>query len=227
MVNGKRKITMAAIAAIVILPIIGILMLADAKWVHQELPYLGNTIDNPDGSKEYHTLSDINLINQHGKQISLSDFDSCILVVNIFFTSCPEVCPAMNKQIQVVAEEFRAFPNVRFLSISIDPENDSVPVLAKYAQEYRADLYKRTFATGNKKLIYDWVLNDLLLANEQRGSNFIHDDKVVIVDKALHIRSILATQGVRYTQKLERVKHIQDDINNLLYEYRKKDMDKR
>lgn len=226
MSKTKNKIRIAAIAAILILPIIGILMLAKAKWVHQELPYLGETIVNADGSKSQHAVSDIHLINQHGKPITLDDFDSCILIANIFFATCPEVCPAMNKQVQVIAEEFLAFPNVRFLTVTIDPEHDSVSVLAEYAKAFNADLYKRTFATGSKIEIYDWVMNDLLLANEQRGQNFIHDDKIVIIDKARHVRSILETQGKNYTQKLEKVKHIQDDINNLLYEYRKKELDK-
>ena len=226
MSNVGNKFKMAAIAAIVILPILGILMLARAKWVHQELPYLGETVVAADGTKEYHTVSDVQLINQHGQPISLDDFDSCIIVANIFFASCAEVCPAMNKQVQVMAEEFRPFPNVRFLTVTIDPERDSVPVLAKYADAYRADLYKRTFATGIKREIYDWVMSDLLLASEQRGQDFIHDDRVVIIDKARHIRSILETSGKNYTQKLQRVKRIQDDINNLLYEYRKNDLDK-
>ena len=217
---------MAAIAAIVILPILGILVLAKAKCVHQELPYLGETVVAADGTKEYHTVSDINLVNQHGQPITLDDFDSCIVVANIFFATCAEVCPAMNKQVQVIAEEFQAFPNVRFLNDTIDPEHDSVPVLATYANAYKADLYKRTFATGSKREIYDWVMNDLLLATEQRGQDFIHDDKVVIIDKSRHIRGILETSGKTLTEKLERVKRIQDDINNLLYEYRKNDLDK-
>lgn len=217
---------MAAVAAIVILPILGILLLAKAQWVHKELPYLGETSVSADGKKEYHTVSDVSLFNQHGQPIGLDDFDSCILIANIFFANCAEVCPAMNKQIQVLAEEFQAFPNVRFLTLTIDPEHDSVQVLSQYANAFKADLYKRTFATGSKAEIYDWVLNDLLLANEQRGQDFIHDDKVVIIDKARHIRGILETSGKTLTEKLERVKRIQDDINNLLYEYRKKDMDK-
>jgi len=38
MAIAKNRIKMAAIAAIVILPILGILVLAKAKWVHKELP---------------------------------------------------------------------------------------------------------------------------------------------------------------------------------------------
>jgi protein SCO1/2 len=115
---------------------------------------------------------------------------------------------------------------VKFLTVTIDPESDSVPVLAAYAQAYKADLYKRTFATGNKKEIYDWVFNDLKLATEQRGSNFIHDDKVVIIDKQRRIRAILPTSGESNTQKYKNIQRIKDDIENLKYEYRQKDLDK-
>ncbi len=225
MALNKTYLRKAAIAAFVILPIIGVLLLSKAVWVHQELPYLGETFTNPDGSKSYHTVSDIQLVNQHGKEINLSDFDSSIIIANIFFATCPEVCPEMNKQVQVIAEEFRSNPQVKFLTISIDPEHDSVPVIASYASAYKADLYKRTFATGRKSVIYDWVLNDLLLATEQRGSDFIHDDKIVIIDKNKHIRGILETRGATLKEKLDRVKRINDDINNLLYEYRKKSLD--
>ena len=221
-----KYIKVAAFAALIILPALGIFFFGNLSWVHKELPILGETVQNPDGTKEYHTVSDIVLINQHGKKISLTDFDSSILLVNIFFATCPQVCPEMNKQIQSVAEGYIREENIRFLTVTIDPESDSVPVLAKYAQAYTADLNKRTFATGNKKEIYDWVFNDLLLATEQRGSNFIHDDKVVIIDMNHRIRSILPTRGKTNTERLELIRHIKDDIENLKYEYRKQAMDK-
>ncbi len=222
----SRNFKVAAVAAIVVLPIFAVFFWSKAKWVHQPLPYLGETISNPDGSKEYHTVGDIVLYNQHGKKISLRDFDSSILLVNIFFATCPEICPTMNKQIQAVAEGYQRENNIQFLTVSIDPESDSIPVIADYSKAYSADLYKRTFATGSKKEIYDWVLNDLKLATEQRGSDFIHDDKVVILDKERHIRGILPTIGKTNSEKMKMIQRIKDDIENLKYEYRQKELDK-
>ena len=222
----NRKFKVAAVAAIVVLPIFAVWFWSKAKWVHKELPYLGQTVVNQDGTKEYHEVGDIVLYNQHGKKISLADFDSSILVVNIFFATCPEICPTMNKQIQAIAEGYQRENNIQFLTVSIDPESDSIPVIADYAKAYQADLYKRTFATGSKKEIYDWVLNDLLLATEQRGSDFIHDDKVVIIDKQHRIRGILPTVGKTNTEKYKMIQRIKDDIENLKYEYRQKELDK-
>lgn len=226
MSNTAKTLRVAAVAAIVILPILGIYFLARAKWVHKPLPYLGQTFQGPDGKKEYHKLGELSLTDHNGNAVNMAQFDTNIIVANIFFATCPEVCPEMNKQVQVIAEKFRKNPKIRFVSISIDPESDSVQALKQYARRFNADALKWQFCTGSKTEIYDWVLNDLLLANEQKGANFIHDDKVVIIDKKKHIRAILPTRGPTNKDKFEMLKNIEADINNLLYEYREEELDK-
>lgn len=217
---------MAAFAALIILPALGIFFLGNLKWVHKPLPILGEREVSTNGDTIYHRVGDVVLYNQHGQKIGLSDFDSSILLVNIFFASCPEVCPEMNKQIQSVAEKFQNEPQIKFLTVSIDPESDSIPVIADYAKAYKADLYKRTFATGSKAEIYDWAINDVLLATEQRGADFIHDDRVVIIDKEHRIRGILPTRAQTNSERIELIRRIIDDIENLKYEYREKSLDK-
>ena len=82
------------------------------------------------------------------------------------------------------------------------------------------------FKIDGIKEIYDWVINDLLLATEQKGLDFIHDDKVVIIDREKHVRAILPTRGDKNKDRFEALKRIEEDINNLLYEYRQKELDK-
>jgi protein SCO1/2 len=224
--DKKGIIRVAAVAAIILLPILGIFYLGKAKWVHKPLDYLGQTETLPDGTKQYHAVSEIQLKDHTGKTVTLTDFDSCIIIANIFFASCPEICPEMNKQVQTIAEKFYRNPKVRFLSVSIDPESDSVPVLKNYAARFRADRLNWQFCTGSKKEIYDWAINDLLLATEQRGQDFIHDDKIVIIDREKHVRSILPTRGDKNRDRFEALKRIEEDINNLLYEYRQNELDK-
>lgn len=227
MSKQQGYIKRAALAALIILPSLGIFFWAKAQWVHQELPFIGERYYSAEkGDTMYHQVGDFVLYNQHGKQISWQDFDSSILIANIFFATCPEVCPEMNKQVQVIAEEYVNEPQVKFLTVTIDPESDSIPVIKEYADAYKADLYKRTFATGSKTEIYDWAINDLLLATEQRGADFIHDDRIVIIDKEHHIRAILPTRAPTMREKIELIKRIKDDIENLKYEYRKKALDK-
>ena len=226
MAINKKYIKGAAFAALIILPSVGIFFWGKAKWVHQALPIIGERYYSAElGDTVYNKVGEFVLYNQHGKKITWQDFDSSILIANIFFASCPEVCPEMNKQVQVIAEEYVNEPQVKFLTVTIDPETDSVPVIKEYSDYYKADLYKRTFATGSKTEIYDWAINDLLLATEQRGADFIHDDRIVIIDKSRRIRAILPTRARTNREKIELIRRIKDDIENLKYEYRKQTMD--
>ncbi|MBS3916020.1 MAG: SCO family protein [Bacteroidetes bacterium] len=233
MASAKKTIKVIAIIALIVVPVTLIYFLATAKWVHEPLPYLGNSVKDASGKEIHHSVEDIHLWNQFGKKVTLDSLKNKIIVANIFFASCPDVCPEMNKQVQVIAEKYSEFPNVAFLSVSIDPERDSVKALYAYSRKYNPKIKNWWFCTGNKSEIYDWVLNDILLANELRGENFIHDDKVVIIDKQRHIRSILATRppedtpdNRRNSVKLGLIKNINDDIDNLLYEYRQQELDK-
>ena len=226
MAINKKYIKGAAFAALIILPSVGIFFWGKAKWVHQALPIIGERYYSAElGDTVYHKVGEFVLYNQHGKKITWQDFDSSILIANIFFASCPEVCPEMNKQVQVIAEEYVNEPQVKFLTVTIDPETDSVPVIKDYSDYYKADLYKRTFATGSKTEIYDWAINDLLLATEQCGADFIHDYRIVIIDKSRRIRAILPTRARTNREKIELIRRIKDDIENLKYEYRKQTMD--
>lgn len=229
----KGWVKVLAIVALVALPVIGVYFLAGSKWKNETLPFYdrNGVIEGADPST-IHKIGDFEFTDQYGNKVTPADFDTCIVVANIFFATCPQICPQMNTNLQVVAEKFRGATKgsspVRFLSISIDPEHDSVPVLKEYAKRFKADKLDWQFVTGSKKEIYDFALNDLLLATEQRGNDFIHDDKVVIIDKEGHIRGILEMRGEgTKASDWEKVNRIIDDINNLIYEYRTKAMDKR
>ena len=225
--NTNKLKKWAAFAALILLPALGVYFIAQAQWIHEPLLYYSQEYSGEDKTQT-HTVSNIVLTDHHGEQVSMDSFKSSIVLVNIFFATCPEVCPEMNKQIQSVAELFVENPDVRFLTITIDPERDSIPELKKQADYFNADVYKRQFCTGSKKEIYDWAINDLMLAAESSPSDdFIHDDKVVIIDMEGHIRGILETRAKTKTDRLELIKRIQDDVDNLIYEYRRKELDKR
>lgn len=57
-------------------------------------------------------------------------------IATFFFTSCTTVCPALNDVQRQLVKEFGE--KVCFVSISTDPENDTVEALAAYAKRYGA-----------------------------------------------------------------------------------------
>lgn len=226
MAVGKNMRLLALVATFILFPTLLILFLSKAKWVHKSLPYYSADTTAAVPDKYTQTVSThLSFTDHNGKPFNLKDWDSCIVLVNIFFATCPEVCPEMNTQLQSVAEKINANPKetrIRFLSITIDPDHDSIPVLKEYANRFKADRYHRLFVRCNnsKEALYDWIRKDLFLATDQKGNDFIHSEQVVILDKKKYVRSILPTRGNTLAERLDRIKQIEADIDNLIYEYR-------
>ena len=81
-------------------------------------------------------LGGVVLTSQQGTPVDGSKFRDKTLVLSFFFTSCPQVCPA---QAKVLRETWQALPGevrkrVEFLSVSVDPDNDTPEALARFAR---------------------------------------------------------------------------------------------
>ncbi|MGB5005319.1 MAG: SCO family protein [Ferruginibacter sp.] len=139
----------------------------------------------------WHKVKNIEFTNQLGKKVSLDDLKGKILVVNFFFTRCPSICPGLTRSMKRLQDSFLKNDSiVHFISISVDPEHDSVPQLRKFADRYNANHDTWWFVTGNKKDIYDFAMNELKagLADTQVDSAFIHTENFFLLDSSRVVR---------------------------------------
>jgi len=139
----------------------------------------------------WHKVKNIEFTNQLGKKVSLDDLRGKILVVDFFFTRCPSICPGLARSMKRLQDSFKKNDSiVHFISISVDPEHDSVPQLRKFADRYNANHDTWWFVTGNKKDIYDFALNELKagLADTQVDSAFIHTENFFLLDSSRVVR---------------------------------------
>ena len=139
----------------------------------------------------WHKVKNIQFTNQLGKKVSLDDLQGRILVINFFFTRCPSICPGLTKSMKKLQDSFLKNDSiVQFISISVDPEHDSVPQLRKFADRYNANHDSWWFVTGNKKDIYDFALNELKagLADTEVDSAFIHTENFFLLDSSRIVR---------------------------------------
>ncbi len=141
----------------------------------------------------FHTVGNLRLVSQLGDTVSINEtLKGKILVVNFFFTSCMSICPQMSKNMKLLNTAYKKNDSsIRFLSISVDPENDSVTKLRHYADKLDANHDKWLFLTGNKKEIYDFARNELKLDTVKQAEgeeDFLHPDKFVLIDKYRNIR---------------------------------------
>jgi protein SCO1 len=108
-----------------------------------------------------------------------------IIVVDFFFTSCPTICPGLARNMKRLQDSYKKNDNiVQFLSISIDPERDSVPRLRAFADRYNANHDSWWFVTGNKKEIYDFAIKEMKanVADVGADTAFPHTENFFLLD---------------------------------------------
>jgi len=162
----------------------------------------------------YHTLPDFNLTDQNGKAVSLKTFDNKIFVVNFFYVGCPSVCGLMNRNVNVVDSFYTKNKMVYFVSVTVNPKQDDVAVLKKYAGSFNQPLSpKRLFLTGDTATIYNLARNGFLLNALQTGPNdFVYSDKLVLIDSEKRIR------GYYTGASTDDVDRLNDEIKVLISE---------
>ena len=165
------------------------------------------------------------LTNQDGKPISNKNYDGKVYVVEFFFSTCPTICPIMNKNMITIQNEFFGNPNFGIASITINPENDTAEVLKKHAQDLGVKSTNWHFLTGDQKYIYEIANKGFnLYAGENKNVNggFEHSGLFALIDKQGNIRCRKDQYGnpILYYDGLEAkgVKAIIEDIKKLINE---------
>lgn len=107
-------------------------------------------IENPDPvipSSEQVWISEFQLTERNGQEVTHQDLLGEPYVVSFFFTTCPSVCVTQNQTIAKLQKQYRGQP-IRFLSITVDPEMDTPEVMTEYAARFGADADQWLFLTG-------------------------------------------------------------------------------
>jgi protein SCO1 len=163
-----------------------------------------------------HRIADFSLIDQTGTTVTNKDFEDKIYVADFFFTTCPSICPKMTASLSTLSEYYKNDTDIMFLSHSVTPVKDSVPVLAAYAEEYGVDHNKWKLTTGDKNHIYELARRSYFaVTTEGDGGekDFIHTENFILVDKERKIRGFYDGTS---PDDMERLK---SDITILRYEY--------
>jgi protein SCO1/2 len=156
----------------------------------EKLPVFGSG-DLAGRTRNEHSIEDFELLNQDGNRKSFHEWKGQIIVANFFFSHCPVVCPKMTANLQKISRQFQQEREIHIISISIDPERDSAAQLKKYANRFSIDEGKWDLLTGDKKEIYRLARNSfMVVATDGDGgpNDFIHSDKLVLIDKIGRIR---------------------------------------
>jgi len=137
-------------------------------------------------------VPDFSFIDQDGKTITNKDYLGKVYVVEFFFTTCPTICPKMNKNLVQIQNAFQGIENFGVASFTINPEYDTPAVLKDYAERYGITNPNWHLMTGDQDKIYDLANNGFPLYvakdNDIEGG-FDHSGHFALIDKEGFIRS--------------------------------------
>lgn len=125
----------------------------------------------------------------------------------------------MNRQMQRVNKAFSQEKDIKLFSFTVDPETDSVEQMKQYAQSHDAIAGKWHFLTGEKSALYSLARKSFFVlkpAEAQNlgdaGSDFIHTNNFVLIDKQLRIRGYYDGTSVKeVNQLISDIKRLQNE----------------
>ena len=154
------------------------------------------------------TAADGALIDSSGKVIHLRDLTrGRITVLGFIYTRCaaPRACPyatsVFDQLHSISAEDEALADNMRLVSVSFDPENDTPQHLAEYSQWVRETQSgcEWRFATGKSRADLDPILRDYGQAVDKRPNPndaqgpLYHILRVFLIDREGRIRNIYSS----------------------------------
>ncbi|CAN5409009.1 hypothetical protein BH10BAC3_BH10BAC3_15660 [soil metagenome] len=156
-------------------------------------------------------------INQSGDTITQSNTSGKVYLANYFFVTCRGICPHMNGNVKKLYQEYKNNKELMFLSHTCQPEDDSIQVLAKYADSIGADGNQWQFLTGNKLALYNMARESYHIDDPKNNvgkieDQFLHSQFLALVDRSGQVR------GIYDGLKEKEMKQLNTDIADLLKE---------
>lgn len=116
------------------------------------------------------------------------------------FTRCPSACPRVTKVMREIQTQAAArHVELRLVSFSVDPDNDTPEVLRRYAADYGADLASWSFVTGDASAVKATAERGFKIAVDGTADpskadfGITHGTQLVLVDPNARIRGYYST----------------------------------
>ena len=132
------------------------------------------------------TLPPFALTSDKNVPLDNSTLTGKVWIADFIFTSCAGPCPAMTRSMAAVAKKLELYPEVAFVSVSVDPETDTPEVLARYGAKFGANPERWHFLTGTPEAIQELAVKGFMIGAVD--DPVIHSTKFCLVDQKGQIR---------------------------------------
>lgn len=206
---------------ILLVPVLAFLFLKSFGTNRYALPtYLPDRVDSTlvagkwQRDTVFHQLKNYSFSSQTGRSFSPNELKDGLYVANFFYTACPDECTRITSQLVRIQEKFRQERRVHLLSYTVNPAQDSVPVLERYAERYGAIAGKWFFLTGDKNNLNRLLEEEYRLpAPVGEAPTIQHSNQLYLVDRNQRVR------GIYDGTKAREIDRLITEITVLLYTY--------
>ena len=122
---------------------------------------------------------------RNGEAVGRSIFSGRITVVDFIFTNCPGPCPLMSQRMSELYDLYSGTDKVGFVSISVDPNRDSLEALRQYADRFGVNDQRWLFLRAPIDQVIDLYENGFKLGGLLPAD---HSTKFILVDNKGRIR---------------------------------------
>lgn len=139
------------------------------------------------------------LIDQNGGAFGSEQLAGAPYVTSFFFTSCPSICPKIMAAMKTV--QARTDAGLRLVSITVDPQTDTPPVLLDAQQRYGVDPARWRLVTGTDTQIRKVVVDGFKTyvgnkkARQDDVFDIAHGARLVLVDGDGEVRGHFETDA--------------------------------
>jgi cytochrome oxidase Cu insertion factor (SCO1/SenC/PrrC family) len=141
-------------------------------------------------------LTEFELTERSGEPFRSADMQGKVWVVTYFFTTCPGSCIRLNQNIKFM-HNLPELKDVTWLSITCDPDNDTLEALREYADRWEADPERWLF--GRAELDYVKRIGLGMNVDVYRKG---HKDYAIVIDKSGKVRGMYDATSKSQCQRL-------------------------
>lgn len=159
---------------------------------------------------DFGPVGEFSLIGTNGP-ITHQDINNKVTVVACFFTCCTTSCPVLSGKLAQLQSELADLPDLRLISLTVDPEHDTPEKLSAYAQTFGANPARWWFLTGEQPAIETLIRGRLKLGIEKNtsatvspGTRYDHSEKLTLIDRHGHIRGWFTGTSAEGIEELKR-----------------------
>lgn len=139
--------------------------------------------------------------NSEGAQVTEQTLSNKVWVADFIFTNCEGACPMLTAKMRTIQEAFKNEDRLKFVSISVDPENDTREALSAYQKRFKVDTNQWHFLRGSMDEVTKLLVNSFKLGTLDDPK--FHSGKFILVDQSNRVQGYFDPESSESMEKLK------------------------